>query len=414
MYGLYLCFNFGIEIILNKNILIVSTYDSKYGAGIAAYNLHVEFLARNYNSNMLVLHSLEASKNVSKLSLNYFLNKLKNYFWGLDRILLKIFKNSPISWSFGIIGFDITNNKKFREADIIILCWVQGGFLSIRNLREIFNSPKKVLWRLSDMWALTAGCHYSLGCEKFKDQCKNCHLIQNNILNLFTNFIFQYKKNILSNCNISIITPSVWLGDQVRKSALYKNIPTFDIGTFTNEETFYYRDNKLLREEIGLSPCDFVILVGSVDQNDPRKGFDYAQKALSAIDFKCTILSYGKKSITNIIYDSYIDLGFIERRERLSDVYNIADVFLAPYLFDNLPNTIIESLSCGTPVVAFHSCGIPELITHKKNGYLSKCFEPKSLSDGLTWSRRFTKTKNSLLPDIYSKEFVMNKIINIF
>ena len=164
-----------------RKILIVSTYDSKYGAGIAAQNLHNEFRRRNLISNLLVLHKLGSSKNVSTLNLPFIFEKLKKFLWGLDRILLKFFKNSSISWSFGFVGFDITKDKLFREADIIIICWIQGGFISIKNLNRIFNSNKNIVWRFSDMWPLTAGCHYSLGCEKFQLECKNCHLIRNEL-----------------------------------------------------------------------------------------------------------------------------------------------------------------------------------------------------------------------------------------
>ena len=395
-----------------RKILIVSTYDSKYGAGIAAQNLHNEFRRRNLISNMLVLHKLGSSKNVSKLNLPFFFEKLKKFLWGLDRILLKFFKNSSISWSFGFVGFDITKDKLFREADIIIICWIQGGFISIKNLNRIFNSNKKIVWRFSDMWPLTAGCHYSLGCEKFKLECKNCHLVRNDYLNIIVNRVYKYKKNKLSDKKFKIMTPSNWLNNQVKKSVYYKNIETINIGTFTNNEIFKYNDNNNLMTKIGIQPNKFIILVGSVDLNDSRKGFEYALKALGSLRCDFIVLTYGKVYNVKLKNISFINLGYIEKKERLSEIYNISDVFLAPYLYDNLPNTIIESLSCGTPVVAFDTCGIPELITHRNNGYLAKSFEVDSLVDGLMWAKKFVKPKVSLLPKNFTKDIVMDRIIS--
>jgi glycosyltransferase involved in cell wall biosynthesis len=66
-------------------------------------------------------------------------------------------------------------------------------------------------------------------------------------------------------------------------------------------------------------------------------------------------------------------------------VYAAADVFLAPSLEDNLPNTVLEALSCGTPVVAFNIGGMPDMVTHRANGYLAPGFDTDQLAQGLHW-----------------------------
>ena len=69
----------------------------------------------------------------------------------------------------------------------------------------------------------------------------------------------------------------------------------------------------------------------------------------------------------------------------LSIVYSAADVLVAPSIQDNLPNTVLEALACGTPVVAFNIGGLPDLIEHQKNGYLAQPFEVEDLARGLDW-----------------------------
>jgi glycosyltransferase involved in cell wall biosynthesis len=69
----------------------------------------------------------------------------------------------------------------------------------------------------------------------------------------------------------------------------------------------------------------------------------------------------------------------------LSLLYAACDVFLTPTIQDNLPLTVMESLSSGTPVVAFRLGGLPDMVVHKKNGYLSPTMDTHDLGTGLKW-----------------------------
>jgi glycosyltransferase involved in cell wall biosynthesis len=77
------------------------------------------------------------------------------------------------------------------------------------------------------------------------------------------------------------------------------------------------------------------------------------------------------------------DLGMLKEESKIVQAYNAADLFILPSLEDNLPNTIMESLSCGTPVVAFSTGGIPEMIDHKVNGYLAEYKNAEDLANGI-------------------------------
>ena len=78
-------------------------------------------------------------------------------------------------------------------------------------------------------------------------------------------------------------------------------------------------------------------------------------------------------------------LGCLQDEISMALVYAAADVFVAPSLEDNLPNTVLESLSCGTPVVAFDIGGMPDMVSHKNNGYLAPGFDTTDLANGLLW-----------------------------
>jgi glycosyltransferase involved in cell wall biosynthesis len=77
----------------------------------------------------------------------------------------------------------------------------------------------------------------------------------------------------------------------------------------------------------------------------------------------------------------------------MPDIYNVADVFVTPSLQENLPNTIMESMACGTPCVGFNIGGIPEMIDHKQNGYVAQYKNAQDLADGLMWVLQKSSTK---------------------
>jgi glycosyltransferase involved in cell wall biosynthesis len=90
-------------------------------------------------------------------------------------------------------------------------------------------------------------------------------------------------------------------------------------------------------------------------------------------------------------------LGKLNDDIALSLVYSAADVFVAPSQEDNLPNTVLESLACGTPSVAFKIGGMPDLIEHQKNGYLAQPFDIKDLAHGIQWILDNTEQVHQLL-----------------
>ena len=69
----------------------------------------------------------------------------------------------------------------------------------------------------------------------------------------------------------------------------------------------------------------------------------------------------------------------------LALLYSAVDVFVAPSIEENFAGTVFESLSCGTPVVAFDIGGMPDMITHRQNGYLAEPFNTDDLAAGIQW-----------------------------
>ena len=79
------------------------------------------------------------------------------------------------------------------------------------------------------------------------------------------------------------------------------------------------------------------------------------------------------------------ELNLISKQEELAELYSLADVFVSPTIEDNLPNTIMEALACATPVVAFNTGGVPDMVTHLQNGYLANYKSATDFAAGINY-----------------------------
>jgi glycosyltransferase involved in cell wall biosynthesis len=150
----------------------------------------------------------------------------------------------------------------------------------------------------------------------------------------------------------------------------------------------------MAREKTNL-PIDKKIILFGADGGcqNKLKGFyllkqslDFFVSRYSAKNIEFVIFGEKRSKTTgNINGISIRDVGRINDDKQLSNLYNAADVFVIPSMIDNLPNTVMESLSCGTPCVGFAIGGIPDMINHKINGFLSEPFDIKSLAEGIHW-----------------------------
>lgn len=158
--------------------------------------------------------------------------------------------------------------------------------------------------------------------------------------------------------------------------------------------TVYRPINKNTARSILHLPADKkLILFGAMNPTDNRrKGFHLLKSALEILrkdgsgeDWEIIVFGGSKKETTELSGFPIHYLGKIPGEVELSLVYSSADVFVAPSLLENLANTVLESITCGTPVVAFNVGGMPDMIIHTVNGYLAQPFEISDLANGISW-----------------------------
>jgi glycosyltransferase involved in cell wall biosynthesis len=193
------------------------------------------------------------------------------------------------------------------------------------------------------------------------------------------------------NKNITFVACSSWLAGVAKKSPLLRDFNITSIPNPIDTEMFSPKDKLEMREQWGINPFAKIILFGAANINDRRKGVEYFLSALNHLTMNCPdkglveVVIFGKNKHLDITQLPFKARSFsvITSQQDLAELYSLADVFVLPSIEDNLPNTVMESMACGTPVVAFKVGGIPEMIDHQHNGYLAEFKSGADMAKGI-------------------------------
>ncbi|TLV00949.1 glycosyltransferase family 4 protein [Dyadobacter luticola] len=374
-------------------VLHLSTFHLEGGAGVAATRLHRALLKAGIESNMMVHTSQFPEKNVTPLANTSWKNRKA---WGrfvAERLyFLPQEKDKRVRFAFSpaAVGADISQHPLVLQADIIHLHWVNFGFLSLASLEKLFSLDKPIVWTLHDMWTFTGGCHYNRGCDHYVSHCSYCPFLAKPDRYDISFSQFEAKKRIYDLAKMALISPSNWLDNIVKTAALTKQIQSQSIPNCIDTTLFQPLKKTEIRQKMDLPTDKKLVLFAGANTQDPRKGFLYFKEALTRIDTRFNdleVLIFGKAN-PQVFQDFPVPvhyLGKITKTEEMVDAYNAADMIVVPSLEDNLPNTVMEAMSCGTPAVGFATGGIPEMIDHQVNGFVAETKSIPDLAVGIQW-----------------------------
>lgn len=285
---------------------------------------------------------------------------------------------------------DFRNLKDiFNRNDIIHLHWVVG-MLDYDNIGEILKD-KPVVWTLADMNAFTGGCHYSEGCKGYTMayECKECPLLGGSNLAHET---WKYKKKAYEKLNnLHIVCPSSWLAERVKESSLLGDKPVHVIPNAFPIDKFIPVNQTVARIKLGLPLKKYLILFGADSLKNARKGSDLFERIIREYHSKyktdnVEVVVFGSNNLQQELPLPIHKLGYLSGESQLSLVYSAADVYVLPSREDNAPLTVGESLLCGTPVAAFPVGNVPDLVEHKRTGYIAKYLDCTDMVDGILWT----------------------------
>jgi glycosyltransferase involved in cell wall biosynthesis len=378
-------------------VLLISKAGSGGGAALAAYRLLLALRKKGVEAKMLVQDGGNKDEGIFSTT-HGFLKRWINFLrFVLERLVFLPFEKSPalrFHFSLANTGEDLTRNPYFLEADIIHLHWINAGFLSLRSLQNILRSGKPVVWTFHDEWAYTGGCHLALDCRAFTSMCEMCPYLKKPGKHDLSTRIWNKKKRLFQDKAFGVITPSNWLHDRVRSSSLLGDFNIYVIPNLADTALFSPVDRMEASSRLGLDPEKRYILFGAASMTSAFKGFDYFREAVTLIHQKLgkgsriEILLFGKSvgDVEKIFPLKTRHMGKVNSVKDMVDIYCMADVYVNPSLQESFGYTVLESMSCGTPVVGFRSGAISEIIHHKENGYLADYKSEVDLANGIIWS----------------------------
>lgn len=379
------------------NILQVNTFDIQGGAGRAAYRLHKALTQIGETCRTLVRYKQSTDDAVTGIIIGnaeesfaeaLFLGAIQETYIDAHRTDI-----SNTLFSFPYPGCDLSNLDIVREADIINLHWV-ARYQSPVTLQKLFALGKPIVWTLHDQWAFTGGCHYSGGCGKYTLDCSNCPQLADNPFDLPA-AILRDKLELFPTANLTVVTPSRWLAGCARESALFRELRVESIPNSLETDFFVPIPKPEAKQKLGIAADTTALLFGSESGDEKRKGFRELVLAIRCCkadtgfqtlmdEGRLKVICFGKpgKEIESLGVP-WLSLGYLNSDEQIRKAYSAADIFVLPSLEDNLPNTMLESMSCGTPVVCFNVGGMSDVIEDGLDGILVCPYDHEKMAHGI-------------------------------
>lgn len=388
------------------NLLILNTFDNQGGAAIATYRMHRGLRSLGVNSNMLVQEKRTDDLNVigPQGKLQKAIAMLRPH---IERVSLTLYKSrQKVIFSSAWLPEKVPSEITRIKPDIVHLFWINGGFLRIESIKR-FNAP--IVWTLHDMWPFTGGCHYDDGCGKFEKSCGDCPILNSNQEGDLSRRIWSRKQEAWKDVPITVVATSRWLANMARSSTLFQDRRIEVIPNGIDENKYKPANKQAARAAYNLPQDKRLILFSAFSAtSDKRKGNHFLEQALEVM----SRAGWGDRVELVVVGASHppansMNLGMkVHYMGQLHDevsqvlLYSAADVLVAPSMQENLSNTVMESLACGTPVVAFEIGGMPDMIDHRRSGYLAVPFDAVDLAEGIMWvieneERRIILGKNA-------------------
>lgn len=377
-------------------VIHLNTYDGNGGAGRASYRLNTALKQQGIDSELYTFIKLGKRKDIKAL----YPSLIDRFFATInilaERYLPRFYeKDLKVPFSLSFFGKDIHEHPALKSADIIHLHWINHGFLNPSALAKLALLNKPIFWTMHDSNTFTGGCHVRFDCQNYKTSCGNCPILKEPDNNDISHRIWEKKKVAYQIMQPNFICPSTWLANAAKNSGLLKNSPVTTIPNTLETAIFKPIDKKSARKKLNLKADGFILLTGFMpSKKDAHKGTSYL---IDAIDLWVNENPTLKNKVTLIVFGNRDNqsappfkipvkfLGTINNDSLLANAYAAADAFLTTSLDDNLPNTVMESLACGTPVISFTTGGIPDMVKHKSNGYLAAYKDVNDFKEGLNW-----------------------------
>lgn len=305
-----------------------------------------------------------------------------------DRSLLRLQRSPRHPWR-STARFSSLTAKQINEssADVVNLHWITDGFLSIEEIGKI---TKPLVWSMYDMWPFTGTEHYepAPGENRPTTGYTNANRPSDESGVDLDRWTWQRKRDHWRP--IHMVPASSWLEEATRTSALMREWPVSRIPHVINTDAFVPRDMTQSRERVGIEHRGpLVAFLSTGGTADSRKGWDLLEEAMGKVtdalpDARCLVVGPTAPESQAKGWPGWaLPMNSVSSQDALVDIYNSANIVAVPSRQDNMPLTAMEAQACGTPVVAFATGGLHDIIEHATTGYLAQPFSTDDLAYGI-------------------------------
>ena len=405
-------------------VVIVNHSDMQGGAAIVSLRLVHALQEAGVDAHMLVIDRQSDDSLVGVMG-----SKWRNK-WNFLAERLGVFvrngfrRDTLFKIDTGSHGINIATHPWVKDADVVCLNWVNQGTMSLKGIKQLSQSGKPIVWTMHDMWNCTGVCHYSFECERYKDHCHSCPLLETEGDDLSTKI--QEKKRLLyEQVPIHFVAVSHWFEGCCKQS---RTMSDSQLSVIYNAFPIHDFDYQHLSGEINGIPADKKIIVMGARRLDVEvKGFkeliettQYIAQHKPELASKIHLVLYGDlhdKSLLDKIELPCTYLGSIGSTEQLSQLYRHSDIVLSTALYENLPGTLIEGQASGCLPVTFGKGGQADIVEHLKTGYIAEYKDPASVAAGIEWAIDANISREFLHSEV-ERKFAASKIaqsyINLF
>lgn len=375
-------------------ILHLSAFEQSGGAARAAMRLHEGLLMDGADSHVLVMNKSSHKTEVHGMTARVIQPFNVRARSRIDALPLMRYPNKIDSpWNVGWLPSVLGGKIETLNPDVVHMHWVGAGFFSIEEMEKL---PKKWVWTMHDAWAFTGGCHVLGECVSFEGECSYCPQLGSQKKDDLSHEGWLRRRELFAKKMPIIIAPSKWMSEQIRSSSLLRDSQIEIIPNGLDTSIYCPMDKLVARQTLGLALDKLVILFGALGaDSNKNKGYDKFKEALLVLKKKYAadqiqLLVFGDNQMEQE-YDfgfEIMSLGKLNTDEALVRAYSAADVLCVPSLQESFGQVASEGMACGTPVVAFATSGLLDIVDHLITGYLAKPFDVVDFANGIDYILR--------------------------
>ncbi len=356
-------------------VVSIGTYDNLGGAARAAFRQHEALGRAGIDHWMLVGKKDSTDPKVIEAP-----PMPRSFVRSTKATLIRGFtidKNrTPLSdtwFSFPLRDIGLAALDLVQSADIINIHWC-SGLLSLNGLDEFLALRKPIVITCHDQWAYTGGCHYTSGCDGFLRDCSACPQLARDPVGVPAT-VHRLRSEIARTRRATVVSPSRWMHELASKAPAFAGWRCEHLPMPLDTDVFTPQPRDAALATLGLTPGPWRILFVAERVAEKRKGFDDLVHAASMIEpvagRPVHFVAMGTPiELKGDLAQRVEFLGLLKDPAKIAAAYSAADAMILPSHEDNLPNTMLEALACGTPVVAYNVGGMPDLIRPGESGTL--------------------------------------------